>query len=143
MVLKEFNREAFNAKAGDIWLNIEGEVLSFNEQVKRLQNLENWLNINKISKHELVLVGVDNALERVSLLVALISLGQPIIIFDPDATEYETNQTLMDCNFSAVIADKEIYNKLNLEGNNFPYLEVIKKIIKLVSLTAYSEVKKL
>ena len=127
MVLKEFNREAFNAKAGDIWLNIEGEVLSFNEQVKRLQNLENWLNINKISKHELVLVGVDNALERVSLLVALISLGQPIIIFDPDATEYETNQTLMDCNFSAVIADKEIYNKLNLEGNNFPYLEVIKK----------------
>ena len=57
MVLKEFNREAFNTKAGDIWLNIEGEVLSFNEQVKG-SKFKNWLNINKIYKHELVLVGV-------------------------------------------------------------------------------------
>ena len=65
-------------------------------------------------------------MERISLIMALISLGQPTIIFDPTGTQYETTSILTNCDFSAVIADEKIYQRLMLSNYEVPYLQVVK-----------------
>ena len=126
MVLKEFNQKALSNKSNAIWLNISGETLLYSEQKVRIEKLYSWLKESNLLNREPVLVAVKDELERISLIMALISLGQPTIIFDPDGTQYETNHILTNCNFCAVIAEEQIYKRLTLSNYKVPYLKVIK-----------------
>ena len=57
-------------------------------------------------KNQPVLVAVLDDLERASLLMALISNGRAVTIFDPAGTQYESSQILDECHFYAVIAEQ-------------------------------------
>ena len=127
MILEEFNRKALDVDSKAIWLNIAGETLSFSEQVDRLQKLQAWLKENELFDKGPILVAVEDELERISLIVALISIGLPSIIFDSAGTKYEAERILNNCNFCAVIGEEKIYQKLSLSDYAIPYLEVTKQ----------------
>lgn len=126
MVLKEFNQKAQKNKNNSIWLSIEGENLLFNEQKVRIIKLYSWLKKNHLFNEGSILIVVEDEMERISLIMALISLGQPTIIFDPTGTQYETTRILTNCNFCAVIADEKSYQKLMLSDYKVPHLKVVK-----------------
>ena len=126
MVLKEFNQKAQKNKSNSIWLSIAGENLLFNEQKVRIIKLYSWLKKNHLLNKGSILVVVEDEMERISLIMALISLGQPTIIFDPTGTQYETNRILTNCDFCAVIAEEKIYKRLMLSNYKVPYLKVVK-----------------
>ncbi len=126
MILEKFNQQAFNKKNNSIWLSVADETLLYSEQIARLQKLYSWLKENKVLFGGPILVAVEDDLERISLINALISIGQPVIIFDPTGTQYETSRILIDCQFCAVIAEEYISEKLKLLDYKKPYLKVIK-----------------
>ena len=121
MVLKEFNQKAQKNKSNSIWLSIAGENLLFNEQKVRIIKLYSWLKKNHLFNEGSILIVVEDEMERISLIMALISLGQPTIIFDPTGTQYETNRILTNCDFCAVIAEEKIYKGLMLSNYKVPY----------------------
>lgn len=126
MVLKEFSQSAYQRDRKAVWLNVAGQTLRFEEQKLRLQKLRVWLKANDVPEKESVLVAVENQFERMSLITALLSIGQPVIIFDPGGTQYETENILSDCEFSAVIAERSIYERLDFRNYEIPFLRVSK-----------------
>lgn len=126
MNLEKFNQQAFDNKSSAVWLRIADEPLLYSEQIVRLQKLYCWLKENKALYEGPVVVAVEDDMERMSLINALISIGQPIIIFDPAGTQYETSRILSDCQFYAVIAEEHIFERLKLFDYEQPYLKVIK-----------------
>lgn len=126
MVLERFNQNAYQRHRNAVWLNVAGKTLRFEEQKLRLQKLRVWLRANDVTEREAVLVAVENEFERMSLITALLSIGQPTIIFDPAGTQYEIENILSGCEFRAVIAEGSIYEQLDLRDYELPYLKVSK-----------------
>ena len=127
MIFEQFNQRAFGSKANATWLDVAGKTLSYGEQIRRCQKLHAWLRVNDVTSDQPVLVAVKNEFERMSLIVALISIGQPTVIFDPNGTQYETDIILSECDFCAVIAEEQVYQKLSLHNYQLPYLKVVRE----------------
>lgn len=127
MIFEQFNQRAFGSKENATWLDVAGKTLSYGEQIRRCQKLHAWLRVNDVTSDQPVLVAVKNEFERMSLIVALISIGQPTVIFDPNGTQYETDIILSECDFCAVIAEEQVYQRLSLHNYQLPYLKVVKE----------------
>jgi long-chain acyl-CoA synthetase len=126
MSLQFFSKNALATSPSATFLNVLGRELSFGEQKKRSAALSTWFDTQSVAVGQVVLVAVADELERASLLLAMISVGRPPLILDPDSTAYEIEKLLSECEYGAVIAEPELRQRWLLSDTAIPSLDVLK-----------------
>lgn len=98
--------------------------LTYGDQRRRMTALKNWCEGKGVAKGDLVLVAVRNDREQASLLCALICLGIPPVILNPEAPLGEIAPILNRVNCRAAIAEPELIEAWQLDERNMPILRV-------------------
>ncbi|WP_461520890.1 AMP-binding protein [Porticoccus sp.] len=97
---------------------------TYGDQRRRKAALDSWCRDKGVGKGDLVLVAVHQEREQASLLCALICLGIPPVILNPEAPAGEIAPLLDRVNCRAVIAESELTDAWQLEGLGVPILKV-------------------
>ncbi|WP_461516579.1 AMP-binding protein [Porticoccus sp.] len=98
--------------------------LTYGDQRRRMAALDSWCRDMGVGKGDLVLVAVRQEMEQASLLCALICLGLPPIIINPDAPYGEVASIFERVACKAVIAEQELIEHWQLESLDAPLLKV-------------------
>ncbi len=107
-----------------VWYQDTDGNLTYGEQRRRMTLLESWCREKGVGKGDLVLVAVRQEREQASLLCALICLGIPPVILNPDSPRGEMTPILDRINWKAVIAEQELVEAWQLESLSLPVLKV-------------------
>ena len=105
MIFEQFNQRAFGSKANATWLDVTQENVKLrgtNTSVSKAARLASG------ERCHIRPTGVGDAAKMnlrgyVIKSVALISIGQPTVIFDPNGTQYETDIILSECDFCLLL----------------------------------------
>jgi long-chain acyl-CoA synthetase len=98
--------------------------LTYGDQRRRMTALSNWCDENGIAKGDLVLVAVRDEREQASLLCALVCLGIPPVILNPEAPFGEVAPILARVNCRAAIAEPELIQAWELDNLSMLILRV-------------------
>ncbi|MEH6604218.1 MAG: AMP-binding protein [Pseudomonadales bacterium] len=126
MVSRFFNTRALTLNPSAIVMNIAGKTLTYGEQRKRAASLVAWCKQHSVAVGQPVLVAVRDEFESASLLLALISIGRPPLILDPDSTAFEMAKVLSFSQYHAVIAEQTVLDHWEFKPEGVPLLQVAK-----------------
>ena len=98
--------------------------LSYGDQRRRMTALGNWCREQGLVDGDLVLLAVRQEREQASLLCALISLGMPPVILNPEAPIGEVAPLISRTNCRAVIAESSLVQQWQLDELDIPLLKV-------------------
>ena len=112
------------------WYRDTEGVLTYGDQRQRMAALNKWCRDQGLQRGDLVLVAVRQEREQASLLCALICLGFPPVIVNPEAPAGEMAPILRRTHARAVVADETLLREWNLEGMDAPVLKVSAPVSK-------------
>ncbi len=98
--------------------------LTYGDQRRRMAALDSWCREKSVGKGDLVLVAVHQEREQASLLCALICLGFPPVILNPDAPLGEVAPLIKRTSCRAVIAESSLVTQWQLDELDIPLLKV-------------------
>lgn len=103
---------------------IAGRTLTYGEQWSRCRGLQTWFREQLLVEGSPVLVAVSDEFEHASLLLALILIGHPPLILDPESTADEARIVLENSTFNSIISEAETSNHWNIQSYKLPALKV-------------------
>ncbi|TNE95298.1 MAG: long-chain fatty acid--CoA ligase, partial [Gammaproteobacteria bacterium] len=118
------SNQAIAQSPDKVWYQDTKGKLTYGDQRRRMTALSNWCDKNGIANGDLVLVAVRDEREQASLLCALVCLGIPPVILNPEAPFGEAAPILARVNCRVAIAESELIEAWQLDKLSMLVLRV-------------------
>lgn len=118
------SKQASLQPANKTWYRDTQGALTYGDQRQRMAALDQWCRDQGLERGDMVLVATRQEREQASLLCALICLGFPPVIVNPESPVGEMIPILKRIDIKGVIADERMLKEWNLESRGVPALKV-------------------